>query len=84
MLMNISSDTSFDGLEILGEYAPGFSDILTPKALDFVAKLSRQFESRRRDLMAARSKRQADFDAGRLPDFLPDTQHIREATGVCL
>ena len=29
--------------------------------------------------MAARAARQAEFDAGRLPDFLPETQRIRES-----
>ncbi|HTE13714.1 MAG TPA: malate synthase A [Burkholderiales bacterium] len=66
------------GIEILGKYSSGFSDILDPKALDFVAQLSRQFENRRRDLMAARATRQAEFDAGKLPGFLPETQHIRD------
>ena len=52
---------------------------LTPQALSFVAKLARKFEPRRLALVAARGARQAKFDAGLLPDFLPDTQHVREA-----
>ena len=55
-----------------------FSEILTPQALAFIAKLARKFESRRRELLALRSQRQAEFDAGKLPDFLPQTRHIRE------
>jgi len=57
-----------------GEYAA----ILTPQALAFVAKLARKFEGRRRELMAARVRRQAEFDAGKLPDFLPATRSVRE------
>jgi malate synthase len=54
-------------------------EILTPEALAFVAKLSRKFEARRRELMAMREKRQQGFDQGHLPDFLPETRAIREA-----
>ena len=67
-----------EGVEILGKMTPQFSEILTPQALAFVAKLSRKFEERRRELMRRRATRQAAFDAGKLPDFLPETRHIRE------
>jgi malate synthase len=52
--------------------------ILSPEALAFVAALSERFTTRRSDLLAARVKRQAFFDAGGLPDFLPETKAIRE------
>jgi malate synthase len=67
------------GVEIRAAVTPDFSTILTPQALAFVAKLARKFEMRRRELMAARARRQAEFDAGKLPDFLPETVAIREA-----
>ncbi len=66
------------GIEVLGDAAPQFAAILTPPALAFVAKLGRKFEGRRRELMQLRARRQAEFDAGGLPDFLPETQHIRD------
>ena len=66
------------GIEIHAAFNPRFATILTPQALDFVARLSRQFEARRRELLAARARRQTDFDAGGLPDFLAETQHIRD------
>jgi malate synthase len=53
------------------------SDILTPEALAFVAGLHRRFDGRRQELLAARVERQKAFDAGELPDFLPETAHIR-------
>jgi putative phosphoesterase len=53
------------------------ADILTPEALAFVAELAREFEPRRRSLMHARAERQAQIDAGHVPDFLPDTSRIR-------
>ena len=66
------------GVEIHASMTPEQSTIITPQALAFVAKLARKFEGRRRELMAARARRQADFDAGQLPDFLPETKSIRE------
>jgi malate synthase len=54
-------------------------EILTPEALAFVAGLHRRFDARRRELLAARVERQARFDAGELPDFLPETADIRES-----
>ncbi|MES2071129.1 MAG: malate synthase A [Pseudomonadota bacterium] len=66
------------GMEIKGEIKPGFEQILTPEALALVAKLSRAFEPRRRELLAARVERVKRLDAGELPDFLPETKHIRE------
>jgi malate synthase len=59
--------------------APEFASILTPDALGFVAKLTRKFEAQRRELMAARAQRQAGFDAGKLPDFLPETREVRDS-----
>ena len=51
--------------------------VLTPEALAFVAALAARFDGTRRDLLERRRARQADFDAGRLPDFLPETAAVR-------
>jgi malate synthase len=67
------------GMKITGAITPAFAEILTSDALAFVAKLHRNFESRRQELMARRAVRQKEFDAGKLPDFLPETAHIRAA-----
>ncbi len=67
------------GVEITGRITAEYAQILTPAALAFVAKLHRQFESRRQKLLARRAARQQEFDAGRLPDFHPETKSIREA-----
>ena len=66
------------GVAISGAITPAFAEILSPEALGFVAKLHRKFESRRQALLAARAARQKEFDAGKLPDFLPQTKAIRE------
>ncbi len=54
--------------------------ILTPEALAFVADLQRRFEPTRQALLAARRERQAAFDRGERPDFLPETKELREGT----
>ena len=74
MKQNVSFSSD---VEVLGRITPQYADILTSQALAFLAKLSRRFEPRRRELMAARAVRQAEFNAGMLPDFLPQTAHIR-------
>jgi malate synthase len=51
------------GIEVLGKVTPEYAQILTPEALDFVAKIARKFEPRRKELMAARVARQADVGA---------------------
>jgi malate synthase len=66
-----------EGMEISGQIAPGYADILTPEALALVAKLTRAFEPRRQQLLAARVERARRLDAGERPDFLPETAHIR-------
>ena len=67
------------GIQITGRITPGFSEILTPEALALVAKLHRAFEPRRQKLLARRAVRQKEFDAGKFPDFLPETKSIRES-----
>lgn len=76
--MKNSLNENSGGIVILGTAGAGYSEILTSAALEFVALLSSQFEARRRELMAARIKRQIEFDAGKLPDFLPETKSIRD------
>jgi len=65
-------------MQINAPIHPGFEDILTHDALALVAKLHRTFEPRRQELLQARVKRQKELDAGKLPDFLPETRHIRD------
>jgi malate synthase len=77
--MDVPSSTPLARIEVLAELEPSYSEILTPQALAFVSKLARRFESRRRELLAARERRQAEFDTGKLPDFLPETAAIRES-----
>lgn len=66
-----------DGLEIHAPLQPGFEAILTPQALELVAKLHRAFEPRRQQLLVARAARAQRLDAGERPDFRPETAHVR-------
>jgi malate synthase len=67
------------GMTINAEIKPGYETILTPEALELVATLHRAFEPRRQALLKARAERTKRLDAGERPDFLSETQSIREA-----
>jgi malate synthase A len=54
------------------------AEVLTPEALAFLAELHRRFNDRRLELLALREERQTRYDAGAKPDFLPETQAIRD------
>ncbi|MBK9704199.1 MAG: malate synthase A [Betaproteobacteria bacterium] len=71
------------GIEITGRITPEFATILTPEAVAFAARLQRAFGGRRNELLARRAVRQAELDAGKLPDFLPETRAIREGRWTC-
>jgi malate synthase len=58
---------------------PGFDSILSREALEFVGALARRFTPRVHQLLEARERRQHDIDGGKLPDFLPETRHVRES-----
>ena len=66
------------GIEIKAPVTPEMSRILTPDALAFVARLAREFQSTRAELLARRVERQLDLDAGALPEFLSATKTVRE------
>ena len=58
---------------------PGFSLVLTSEALEFVEKIQRKFSSERERLLQLRKVRQAKFEQGVRPDFLPETENIRNS-----
>src|SRR5438132_7615516 len=65
-------------IRLLKPPPPGCDEVLGAGALDFLAGLAHRFEPRRRELLERRRQRQAELDAGRLPDFLPETRKLRE------
>jgi len=66
-----------DGIEITGPVKERYDEILTPEALDLIAKLQRELGPRRAELLAARARRQDELIAGAMLDFLPETEQIR-------
>jgi malate synthase len=67
-----------EGVEVRGPMENGAEQILTPEALQFIATLQREFIGTRKQLLQRRAERQAEIDNGQLPDFLPETEHIRQ------
>jgi malate synthase len=65
-------------VEVKGAAEGRFAEIVTPEALNFLAELHRRFNPTRKELLANRAERQARFDAGENPDFLPETQAVRD------
>jgi len=59
--------------------APADEDVLTPDGLDLVARLHRELNPRRLELLERRRDRQAELDAGAVPRFLTETRDVREA-----
>ena len=76
--MTAYSRTPMPGVTIKGAMGPRYDEILTPEAIAFVVDLQRTFNETRKRLLKVRSERQKQFDAGVLPDFLPETKHIRD------
>jgi malate synthase len=66
-----------EGIKVDGPISDRYDEILTPEALDLVARLQRELGPRRRDLLAARAARQRELSAGATLDFLEQTAHIR-------
>jgi malate synthase len=71
--------STVQAVEFTADIAPEFAQILTPEAVAFVAKLAHTFTTRRDELLQKRVQRQVVIDDGHMPDFLPETKHIRES-----
>lgn len=76
--MVVPTNTLYQGIEIRAPIPDNARHILTKDAVVFLATLHRTFNARRKELLAKRVARQAEIDAGALPDFLPETQFIRD------
>ncbi len=59
--------------------SPYTDAVLTSEAVDFLCGLHEHFNTRRLELLQARKIRQQSLDKGELPDFLPNTSHIRSS-----
>jgi malate synthase len=77
--MSTGTGINAPGIEIKAPVNDSQAEILTPEALRFLASLAGEFDARRLELLARRKARQAEIDAGKFPDFLPETAEIRAA-----
>ncbi len=66
-------------IQVTAPVSDAHKTVLTAEAVEFLKKLSSNFEERRQQLLAQRRERQARIDKGELPDFLPETANIRKA-----
>jgi malate synthase len=66
------------GVELRGAWGPRYEEILNDASLAFLAGLQRKFNPARQRLLARRDERQAELDGGALPNFLPETKHVRD------
>ncbi len=76
MMSNI--DAILKDVAILGPLNDQTRKILNKEATAFLALLHRSFNHTRKALLQRREIRQAELDKGVLPDFLPETKHIRD------
>jgi malate synthase len=74
----MTAHSAVAGVEINAKSSGQQDEILSGEALALIAGLHRRFNRRRLELLAQRTERQELYDAGRLPDFLPETKSIRE------
>ena len=73
-----SVEAQLKDVAILGNISNDARKVLTKDACAFLAILHRTFNPTRKTLLQRRLDRQAEIDKGHLPDFLPETKHIRE------
>ena len=76
--MTPNSDYVLRDVNILGPLQANTEKVLSKEATIFLTLLHRAFNARRRTLLERRVYRQNELDRGNLPDFLPETRHIRE------
>src|SRR6202163_4620187 len=81
MLLCMSSQLqyqeSWPAIDISRRSVDRSDEVLTPKALELLGNLHREFNPRRLQLLALRQRRQGEIDRGQRPDFLPETAQIR-------
>ena len=64
---------------VTGAPVRGIERVLTHDALEFLARLHREFEPRRQELLAARRERAGRMASGEKLDFLAQTASVRES-----
>ncbi len=64
-------------IELTAPLQSEYEKVLSDDALRFVASLVEQFSRGRDSILKSRIERQAEIDAGRMPNFLHETEEIR-------
>lgn len=77
--MAVNQEQILKDVNILGPLNDQTRKILSKDATVFLALLHRTFNDTRKNLLQRRMTRQTELDKGNLPDFLPETKHIRES-----
>lgn len=84
MLMDTKQPPKTDSLsaqlDIVGQVTAEHQEIITKEAQEFLAYLCSRYAGGIDELLEARETRQRAIDAGQLPDFLPETEGIREGS----
>ncbi len=76
-----SKETAFGSrLEIAGELEPQHQAIFPQEAQKFLSELCVRYAGRVDELLELREQKQQAIDNGKLPDFLTETQDIREGS----
>lgn len=76
--MSSALESSLHNVVIRGALNDERRKVLNQNTVVFLALLHRTFNKTRKELLQGREARQTDLDADSLPDFLPETQHIRD------
>ncbi|KAL8664774.1 MAG: hypothetical protein Q9202_002777 [Teloschistes flavicans] len=71
-------DSVLQAVSIQGPLNDQTRKIFNKEATAFLALLHRSFNATRKELLQRRVIRQAELDKGVLPDFLPETKHVRD------
>lgn len=74
---SFTDDFTINGITMTAQPICRQNEVLTPDALEFVAKLHRATAERRQELLQARRTRRAEIAAGQDPRFLRATEDIR-------
>ncbi|UKA63239.1 malate synthase A [Arthrobacter sp. FW306-04-A] len=76
--MNSFTDNyTINGITLTAQPIHRQNEVLTPDALEFIAKLHRATAERRQELMQARHTRRGQISSGQDPRFLPETESVR-------
>jgi malate synthase len=75
----MSVATARPAIQVVAPRSAMDESVLTSPALTFVENLTRAFRPRIENLLQRRRARQARFDAGERPAFLPETSDIRDS-----